>query len=466
MTSPISAVLLYAVSVAFGKGLVLFTLPFLTRTLPPEDFIRLDMAAALIEPIGLIGCLAIADTLFRFAAGSAEERARLARMLAGLAAALGLPLALFCQIVIVPIVAPWPNMPGETALRLALLSACLGAFIELPLAYWRLMGQPMRFTAFVVGRSLAQAALLIGGLHAGFGVDGVLIGNAVIDGLVILLLWRLMPGRGLPRFEIALLPAQLRYAGPVIGGGLAMFALGSLDRWFLAGAVQPAALAHYALATKLAMALALAIQPFGLWWYPRRFAILAGPEGPAETARFWLVGLALLCLGALAVTGAARLFVLGLFPPAYHGAMVFLPWLILLILLNELASLSNGPAYARAAGWRVLAVNMAAALVATLLYAVLIPRLGLAGAILATAAGQSCRLVLFWSDRGTAGCIPYPLPLGLAMIAATLVSMVMLADGANHDWAWPLVTLALLGLVLARAVLPMRGSPLLPAGRG
>ncbi|MCZ8258732.1 MAG: lipopolysaccharide biosynthesis protein [Beijerinckiaceae bacterium] len=466
MTSPVSAVLLYAVSVAFGKGLVLFTLPFLTRTLPPEDFIRLDMAAALIEPVGLIGCLAIADTLFRLAAGNAEERERLARMLAGLAAVLGLPLALFCQIAIVPAVAQWPNMPGETALRLALLSACLGAFIELPLAYWRLMGQPLRFTAFVVGRSLSQAAVLIGGLHAGFGVDGVLIGNAAIDGLVILMLWRLMPGRGLPRFEIGLLPAQLRYAGPIIGGGLAMFALGSLDRWFLAGAVEPAAMAHYALATKLAMALALAIQPFGLWWYPRRFAVLAGPGGPAETARFWLVGLALLCLGALVVTGAARLFLLGLFPPAYHGALGFLPWLILLILLNELASLSNGPAYARAAGWRVLAVNMSAALIATLLYALLIPRLGLAGAILATAAGQTCRLVLFWSDRGAAGRIPYPLPVGMAMTGATLVSMISLADGARTGWAWPLATLALLVLVLARALLPVRGRPLLPAGRG
>ncbi|MCZ8373884.1 MAG: hypothetical protein O9342_00795 [Beijerinckiaceae bacterium] len=466
MKSPVSAVLLYAASVAFGKGLVLFTLPFLTRTLPPEDFIRLDMAAALIEPIGLIGCLAIAETLFRFAKGGAEDQARLTRILAGLAAGLGLPLALLCQVLLVPMIMGWPNMPGETALRLALLSACLGAFIELPLAYWRLTGHPLRFTAFVIGRALAQAAMLIGGLHAGFGVDGVLIGNAAIDALVILLLWRLMPGRGLPRLDPALLPAHLRYAGPIIGGGLAMFALGAMDRWFLAGAVAPAALAHYALAAKLAMALALAIQPFGLWWYPRRLAVLAGPDGPAETARFWLAGLALLCLGALAVTGLARLFVLGLFPIAYHGALAYLPWLILLVLLNELASLSNGPAYARAAGWRVLAVNLAGALVALVLYALLIPRLGLAGAIVATAAGQTCRLVLFWAETEARGRIPYPLPLGIAMIGATLVAMMALADGPHAGWAWPAVTGAMLLLVLGRAFLPPKGRQALVPGQG
>jgi O-antigen/teichoic acid export membrane protein len=450
-------VILYALSVAFGKGLVLVTLPFLTHGLAPAEFVRLDMAASLIEPIGLIGCLAIAETLFRFAPQHPEGRATLARALTGMALTLGLPLVLLTQLILVPLVAPWPNMPGELALRLALLLACLGAFIELPLAFWRLSEQPLRFTAFVIGRSLAQAALLIGGLKAGFGVDGVLIGNAVIDGLVILLLWRLMPSRGLPVIRLAGLTGHIRYAVPILGGGLAMFALGAMDRWFLAGRVDPDALAHYALATKLAMALALAIQPFGLWWYPRRLAVLRGPDGPQETARYWLAGLALLCLGAVVLMALARLFVLGIFPPAYHGVLAYLPWLFALVLMNELASLSNGPAYARDSGWHVLRVNGAGAIMALALYLLLIPGFGLVGAMAATACGQVTRLVLFWADRGLGARIPYRLPLALVMMAAALSGMITLAGKTAPDGSVPLalgLAIAIMLLVLVRTLLP------------
>lgn len=432
----LSAVMLYAFSVAFGKGLLLVTLPFLAHGLPPAEFVRLDMAAALVEPVGLVAGLAMADTLFRFAPADAAGRIGLLRRLARLSLGLGLPMAALIQLVMVPLCLGLPNMPGELALRLALLSACCGAFIELPLAFWRLGDRPLAFTAFVVGRALAQAAWLVAAIRAGWGVDGILIGNAGIDALVILGLWLALPRRAGPaESQAAGGLAALRYAVPVMAGGLAMYALGSMDRWFLAGAVPPMALAHYALATKLAMALALAIQPFGLWWYPRRLAVLARPDGPALTAQSWLAGLALLCLGAVALMALARLFVLGLFPPAYHGVIGYLPWLFGLVLMNELASLSNGPAYARPAGWAVLAVNGAGALLALLLYALLIPQLGLAGALTATAAGQALRLGLFWADRGAAGRVPYRLALALAMGLATLAAMLLLARPEGPAWA-------------------------------
>lgn len=457
-----SAVMLYALSVAFGKGLLLVTLPFLTHGLAPAEFVRLDMAAALVEPVGLIASLAIAETLFRFAPPDGQGRSALLRALAGIALRLGLPLAVLIQLVLVPIVAPLPNMPGETALRLALLSACLGAFIELPLAFWRLMDRPLRFTAFVVGRAVAQAALLVGGVRAGWGVDGILIGNALIDAVIILALWSTLPrtsatGQGQSPFAGGGIAGPLLYALPVMGGGLAMFALGAMDRWFLAGAVAPVDLAHYALATKLAMALALAIQPFGLWWYPRRLAVLDGPDGHALTARYWLAGLALLCLGGLVLMALARVFVLGVFPPAYHGVIGYLPWLFALVLLNELASLSNGPAYARPSGWQVLRINSLGALTALVLYGLLIPRLGLAGAMLATAGGQMVRLVLFWADRGRTGRVPYRLPLAGGMVFATLAGMVMLARPVLPGWPLGVaigVTLAVLMLVLARSLAP------------
>ena len=54
LPSRLKPFLWYGLSVAFGKGLTLITLPVLARGLPPSEFVRLDIAASIIEPIGLL----------------------------------------------------------------------------------------------------------------------------------------------------------------------------------------------------------------------------------------------------------------------------------------------------------------------------------------------------------------------------------------------------------------------------
>jgi O-antigen/teichoic acid export membrane protein len=290
-----------------------------------------------------------------------------------------------------------------------LLAACLGGMIELPLAWLRLGGQAGRFLAVVAVRSIAQAGLMIALLLSGASIDSVLIANACVDlSIVIVLLVTLPKGTGIDLDFSGFRPI-LRYAGPLLLGSLGMFALGTCDRWFLAGRVTASDLAHYALAAKLALALALLTQPFALWWYPRRLAVLSGVDGIARTTRFWAIGLALVGVGAVLVMLAARLLILGWMPEPYHGALHYLPALLAIAAMNELSSLSNGAAYARADGWRVLKVNLSGAGTALLLYLLLIPAFGVMGAVLATLGGQGLRLGLFLRDRHGGARLPYPI---------------------------------------------------------
>lgn len=401
--------LLYAVSIALGKGLSLITLPVMTRTLDPAQFVRLDMAASLVEPVGLFAAFALGDTLFRQAQGTPEAAREALRRLLGLGIGVAALLIAATQLILVPLVAGWPNMPGETALRLVLIAACLGGMIELPLAWFRLGGKAGRFLAVVALRALAQSGLMVVLLLSGAGIDAVLIANAGIDlAIVAVLLLTVPKGTGVS-MDLGHLPDLLRYAGPILLGGFAMFALGTCDRWFLAGKVAQQDLAHYALAAKLALALALVTQPFALWWYPRRLGVLAGPDGIRRTMRFWMLGSALIGLGAVLVMLGARLLIHGFMPEAYHGALSYLPALLAIAAMNELASLSNGVAYARADGWRVLRVNLGGAATALLFYLLLIPPLGITGAIVATLLGQAMRLGLFLADRHGEARLPYPL---------------------------------------------------------
>ncbi|MFM2422107.1 MAG: hypothetical protein RL291_637, partial [Pseudomonadota bacterium] len=57
----------YAVSVVLDKGFSLLTIPLVAAYLAPSEFGRLEVALSLIEFVGLIMALGLADTLVRFA---------------------------------------------------------------------------------------------------------------------------------------------------------------------------------------------------------------------------------------------------------------------------------------------------------------------------------------------------------------------------------------------------------------
>lgn len=455
--------LAYAASIALGKGLTLVTLPLLAHHLAPPEFVRLDMAASILEPLGLLAAFALADSLFRFAQEPEKRSAALGRFL-GMALVLSALLIAVTQGLLVPLLSGAPNMPGETAFRAILLAACLGGLIELPLAFLRLEGRPGRFLAFVAARALAQAGLLAALVTNGFGVDAILLGNAGIDLAIIAGLMASLPRGTRIVFDRVLMRQGFGYAVPLLLGALAMFVLGACDRWFLAGRVPAESLAHYALAAKLALALALATQPFALWWYPRRLGILASPDGAAKTARFWTFGVLAIGVSGLLVMIAARILVTALLPAGYHGALAYLAPMIGLVALNELASLSNGAAYARDRGWQVLRINGAGAAGTLALYAALIPGFGLTGAMIATLAGQALRVALFLADRHDGARLPFPVVPAACFLGGVFLLMLQLAQ---PGWPSPaaMLPLAILGLFAGMASLAAPGR-LLPSRHG
>ncbi len=68
--------LFYAASIALGKGLSLITLPVMARALDPAQFVRLDMAASLVEPVGLFAAFAWAIRCFAMREARQKKPAR------------------------------------------------------------------------------------------------------------------------------------------------------------------------------------------------------------------------------------------------------------------------------------------------------------------------------------------------------------------------------------------------------
>lgn len=410
----------YAAALALSKGLTLVTLPVLTAHLPPEDFARLDLLASAAEIAALLAGAGMVDTLYRFGRESFATLMGLALTIAfGVAG-----LAWLAAPAIAPLL-PLPVAPDE--IRLLGLAVASGPLVALPMALLRMTGRALPWAAVEGGRAVLQAGAAVVLVIGGFGVGGVLGGTAAGAAAAALLLFAIV-GR---REGIALAPrgwgAMLAYGLPLSAGGLFAFALGTADRWFLASAVPAAALADYALAAKIALVAALLTQPFELWWYPRRLALIQAPGGAAETARMVGIGGALVVLSAAGAAVAGPVLIRLLTPAAYHGAVAWVPFLCAAIALQSLGSLVNVGCYTGRTGARPMAVTAAAAVVAVVLYGLLIPAFGVAGAIAATLAAQSVRFAGFLALSQRAAPVAYPLG-SLAVLAAAGTALAALGQ--------------------------------------
>jgi O-antigen/teichoic acid export membrane protein len=312
-------------------------------------------------------------------------------------------------------------------------------------------------------RATAQCVLVALLLVAGFGVAGVLAGGAAVAVLAALVLVI----RQVRRTGIALAPSAwgrlLAYGVPLVGSGLAGFALGTADRWVLAAHVAPATLGHYALAAKIALVAAFLTQPFELWWYPQRQRLLAEPGGAARSARIVGAGAAFVVLAAACGAIGGPLLIAAATPASYHAAAAFVPWLAAVVALQSLGSLVNVGCYTGRTGGLPLLANGIAALVALAGYALLIPPFGVPGTLAATLIAQAVRFGVFLALSQRRAPIAYPLGrVALLAAAAALAAAGMQAMapgfGAAAIGALALAALGAFALALRLVELPRRAA--------
>lgn len=287
--------ILYGTSIALMKGVSLLMLPFIAYHLSPEEFGRLEV----ISTFAIIGSILVGmgmeNTLFRFAGMSrnAKDRQRLAAEIFTLTLIIGSTAWLIGWFA-AELIASWiPGNPSPYELRLVISMLALEGCISIPLGWLRMRNQVTRFFLATVGRALAQALLVIILLNLGRGVEGVLEAGliaAVVQALILSYLHIRDTGFGLSRTTGV---RTLIYSLPLVGSGLVAFALNGLDRWVLADYASLTDVAQFAVAAKFALAVVLLLQPFGMWWLPRRFEVINEPGGHKKAAHFIALGIVL-----------------------------------------------------------------------------------------------------------------------------------------------------------------------------
>ena len=434
---------LYGASLAWTKALAMLTLPLLTALLVPADFARLELLSSAAEIGALFAGAGLVDTAYRFASGHDSAARRAAAEILGLGtliALAGIALVMALASHIAPLM---PLATSSSEIMLLGVAVALEALIAVPLAWLRMRGRAGHYAAAAALRATLQAGLVSAFVVLGWGVAGVLAGGMVA---AVAAAGALAVGQA-RESGIVIAPHRagrlLADGTPLIGSGLASFLLGTADRWLLAGTVPAASLGQYALAAKIAMIAALLTQPFELWWYPRRIAVLHGPDGHARSVRTATSGLVLTMLAAAATSVGGPLLIHALTPPAYHPAADLVPWLAAAMALQSFGSLVNVGCYAGRTGAMPMTANLLAAMVAVAGYGLLIPSYGVQGAIAATLAAQTARFALFLLLSQRQVRLAWPLrPLMLPLAAS--VAAAALPQLAGHGVAAYAAALAML----------------------
>ncbi len=457
--------LYYALGIVIMKGVSFFMLPFITHRLSAADFGRLEVLTSLGALGSILVGFGLLNTMFRFAGVEQDPQAR-ARAVAetfGLNLVTGAA-ALAAGVLLAAPLAAWiPGGVDPYCVRLALAMVALEGCIAIPLGWLRMTDRAALFFALNTGKALLQTALVIGFLLLGRGLAGVLeaglIAAAALAAVLIRLQWRTTG----VRLRIREPRRLLVYSLPLVGSGVLGFVLTGLDRWILAEAVGPAAMAPYAVAAKFALLAALLLQPFLMWWSPRRFSVLQEVDGRHKAARYAALGSSLALLIAVGVGLTAPLLIAFLLPDEYAQAARYVPWLVLTMAVKDSAELLNLGCYAGKTTHGQLLINLAGSALGLGAMLALVPAWGVWGAIWALLFAQVVRLGLYLLISQRLLPLPYPARrlLGLAGLGVALLACTGAVDA---PWAQSLVAVNGVVLMLAAAfMLRLAPTPLRPA---
>lgn len=423
--------ILYGSSIALMKGISLIMLPFIAHHLTAENFGRLEV----INTLAIIGSILVGmgleDTLFRFAGSSSDpkKRKQLAAEIFSLALIIG-SIAGIAGWLAADVISSWiPGNPTTYQVKIVLLMLALEGIIAIPLGWLRMRNKAKAFFISTTGRALMQAALVLLLLHYNRGVDGVLEAGliaAVTQALAVSFLHFRDTGFYFSRETAS---RSFTYSLPIVGSGLVAFSLNGLDRWILADYTSLSEVALFGVAAKFSLAVVLLLQPFGMWWSPKRFEVL-NTEGEKIAVQYITLGISLVLIITAMVGLAAPLLINMLMPESYAMSAQYVIGLILIMLLKEVTELVNIGCFTGKTTITQLIINTIGAITGILCMFWWTPANGVWGVIFALLTAQSLRLIMFFYASQRVLPLSYPVR---PLLLLTIISLGLLLINTQLD---------------------------------
>ncbi|UPR33784.1 lipopolysaccharide biosynthesis protein [Vibrio cyclitrophicus] len=415
----------YAIGIVMMKGISLVMIPYITHKMTLAEYGSLE-AIVLLADIGtILFSFGIVEAMYRYVGvAEGEEKRKLVSncftlsvlvcVLGGSLIALSMPLLL--------LMLPVEFQPYQ--ILLLLIPTMLDGAISIPLTLMRMNAMAKRFCMLNVMKASVQAAMTFVLLEAGYGIDGVLISAAVSSVLLMLCLlryqWREMGSFGSLKYSTKI----LKFGLPTLVGGASIYMITGLDRWVMASFVGVEELAIYAVSGKFALLLGLLLQPYALWWFPNRVAMLQQSNGKKECADRALVGVNLAivlgCLMILTVPG----FITLILPSSYQYAGTIVVALLAIGVIKNAGDYLNLGCFSGHSSQSQMWIQGGCAILAAIGYFVVTPIYGVWGVVVVLCGTYAMRLLLLYTVSQKMEYLPYDHRKWMAALSIAILAII------------------------------------------
>ena len=387
----IKHMLFYGLGLFMMKGLSLIMLPLLAHSLSQADIGKLELLTSVSAFAGIIVGLSMHEVLYRFVGQSQIDQKK---PLANQIYLLSLLIAA-CFVPVILILCLFAERYSSMFQISELVTLSLGLSIEgaigISLAWLRMQDKAKAFVVISLLTCALQASLILTFILLDFGIVGVLLSSVIAHTIQLIVLHRVnrFVWLSLPKMKVTL--SYLRYSLPIALSGLLAFGLNGAEKWILSSSSNLEQLAIYAIAAKFALAMCILVQPFGMWWMPKRFHYLS--ENDRKFSQITHYGIVWIVLLSSSIVYAAPIFIQLLLPSSYLSASQYLVGTLVIAMLKEITELTNIGLLFRKKTRTLLHINLLATLIA-LSMAWLLRDYLIWGILASLVAAQLIRLIL------------------------------------------------------------------------
>lgn len=449
--------LIYGLQPALSRLVGFLMLPIYTRFLTPEDYgvlQLLDTTADVASIIFVAGAIA-GTTRFYFKATTDPDRYKVlstAFLLLTTHALVGALILIASASLVHDFILRGFGTPGQV--QIAALNFWTSTLSSVPLLFLQVRQRAGTFTILGVGRLVIQLSLnilFVVGLK--WGVTGVLTSTLITNCLIgSVLSFTLLRTTGI-RFSKAVWADMRRFGGPVKLTNIGSYVLNFGDRYFIQAFSGPAAVGLYGIAYQFGFVFSqFFTAPFLRAWGPVRFMLASEPpekRNPVYDRAFFLFSV-LIFSGYTAFALGIRPVLTVMTTPQFHSAASFVPVIVAAYVAQAWTDtwrfqidISEKTRYYTYSTWLSVVLIL-------VLYAVLIPRFGAAGASWATFLGFAFRSVV--TRRFAQRLWPVPVSWGRLRGLAIFSGAVSIAGSFVPGIGLVPMTLALMGIGLGYLV--------------
>lgn len=387
--------LIYLGASVLARAGSIILIPLYTRRLSVEAYGDYALAQTLVAILPTVFTLGLASAIFRFfyAGDDAESRERTASLVSWLVA-LSLGAGAAAEVLALALGQSGATLRGRWELSCIVIASVGSAIASVPHVYLRAEGRPLAAAAFQLGQFGANASsglILVAVLDRGLRgvIESMALSAALLGGASLVFILKRLRGR----LDRTVLKEALQFSIPFIPHLLASWMMGSTDRWTMKGVGLERDLGGYSLASTLVTPANMVVTAFADADNPRQGAAFRerGLDGlRALLTRTRISYVLATIVPAVALVASVPLIAI-LIGKDFVPALKLVPFLLVASVMDALYYPSANFIYYTSKTRFVPIATGTGALVSLGLNLVLVPFMGVRGAIAARIAGAAAR---------------------------------------------------------------------------